>query len=65
MSITTLPGWDASPSQGSRPAFHQPSLTIRWEPFTLVGGEMRLDLSVLPENKTLNPTGPQTHSLTD
>ena len=40
-------------------------VSIRWKPFTLVGGEMRLDLSVLPENKTLNPTRPRTHSLAD
>ena len=42
-----------------------PDHSLIREPFTLVGGEMRLDLSVLSENKTLNPTGPQTHSLTD
>ena len=40
-------------------------VSIRWKPFTLVGAEMRLDLSVLPENKTLKPTRPRTHSHAD
>ena len=39
MSIATPPGWDASPSQVTPPAFRQVSLTVRRYPFIFLGGE--------------------------